>query len=57
MKKHLEVVAAILIHDGKILCMQRGEGKFAYVSKPKGLSGKTDSPFWCSVYFVASRSR
>ena len=33
MKKHLEVVAAILIHDGKILCMQRGEGKFAYVSK------------------------
>ena len=33
MKKHLEVVAAILIHGGKILCMQRGEGKFAYVSR------------------------
>lgn len=33
MKKHLEVVAAILIYQGKILCMQRGEGKYAYVSK------------------------
>ena len=26
--KHLEVVAAILEYDGKILCMERGQGKF-----------------------------
>ena len=32
MKKHLEVVAAILIHEGKILCMKRGQAKYAYVS-------------------------
>ena len=30
--KHLEVVAAILEYDGKILCMERGQGKFDYVS-------------------------
>lgn len=30
--KHLEVVAAILEYDGKILCMERGQGKFEYVS-------------------------
>lgn len=30
--KHLEVVAAILVHDGKILCMERGPGKYDYVS-------------------------
>lgn len=32
MKKHLEVVAAILEYQGKILCMERGKGKYAYVS-------------------------
>ena len=32
MKKHLEVVAAILIYEGRILCMERGHGKYAYVS-------------------------
>ena len=32
MKKHLEVVAAIIEYDGKILCMQRGAGKYDYVS-------------------------
>ena len=30
--KHLEVVAAILEYDGKILCMERGKGKYDYVS-------------------------
>ena len=30
--KHLEVVAAIIEHDGKILCMQRGQSKYDYVS-------------------------
>lgn len=30
--KQLEVVAAILEYDGKILCMERGKGKYDYVS-------------------------
>ena len=30
--KHLNVVAAILIHDGQILCMQRGQSKQDYIS-------------------------
>jgi len=32
MKKHLNVVAAIIIHDGQILCMQRGQAKQDYIS-------------------------
>lgn len=30
--KHLNVVAAILLYNGKILCMERGPGKYPYVS-------------------------
>ncbi len=30
--KHLEVVAGIIVNDGKILCMQRNKGKYDYVS-------------------------
>ena len=30
--KHLEVVGAVIEYDGKILCMQRGIGKYPYVS-------------------------
>ncbi len=30
--KHIEVVAGIIEHNGKILCMQRDKGKFDYVS-------------------------
>lgn len=32
MKKHVEVVAAILEYDGKILCMKRGKSIYDYVS-------------------------
>lgn len=31
--KKIEVVAAIIIHKSKILCLQRGVGKFDYISK------------------------
>ncbi len=31
--KSIEVVAAIIINDNKILCVQRGENKYDYVSK------------------------
>ena len=31
--KRNEVVAAIIEYKGKILCMQRKEGKYEYVSK------------------------
>ena len=30
--KHYEVVAAVIEHDGKILCMQRDKGKYDYIS-------------------------
>jgi 8-oxo-dGTP diphosphatase len=33
MKKHFEVVAALVIHEGKILCVQRGLSKYDYISK------------------------
>lgn len=31
--KYLEVVAAIIIHNNKILCVQRSESKLPYISK------------------------
>lgn len=30
--KHIEVVAGVIEHDGKILCMERAQGKYNYVS-------------------------
>ncbi|MEN9442312.1 MAG: hypothetical protein RLZ33_2389, partial [Bacteroidota bacterium] len=30
--KTIEVVAAIIIHEGKILCVQRGPAKYDYIS-------------------------
>ena len=31
--KHIEVVAAVIIFENKILCVQRNENKFEYISK------------------------
>ncbi len=31
--KNIEVVAAIIVYEGKILCVQRGENKLEYISK------------------------
>lgn len=31
--KYIEVVAAIIIHNNKILCVQRSESKLPYISK------------------------
>ncbi len=40
----IEVVAAIFINKGKILCMQRGKGKYEYISfKYEFPGGKIDS--------------
>ncbi len=30
--KHIEVVAAVIIHNNKILCVQRNHNKFDYIS-------------------------
>ena len=30
--KHVEVVAAIIVYDGKILCVQRNTNKYDYIS-------------------------
>ena len=32
MKKHYDVVAAVIVYEGRILCMQRSEGKYPYTS-------------------------
>ena len=41
--KKIEVVAAILVHENKILCMQRGKGKYEYISyKYEFPGGKID---------------
>jgi 8-oxo-dGTP diphosphatase len=32
-KKRVEVVAAIIRHESNILCVQRGDNKFSYISK------------------------
>ncbi len=31
--KHIEVVAAVIMHENKILCVQRNENKYDYISK------------------------
>jgi len=31
--KHIEVVAAVIINQGKILCVQRNEHKYDYISR------------------------
>jgi len=31
--KKIEVVAAIILKSGKVLCVQRGENKYSYISK------------------------
>ncbi len=31
--KHIQVVAAIVVHENKILCVQRNENKYNYISK------------------------
>lgn len=31
-KKHHQVVAAVIVDDGEVLCMQRGQTKFPYTS-------------------------
>lgn len=31
-KKHHQVVAAVIVDDGEVLCMQRGQSKFPYTS-------------------------
>ena len=44
--KHYNVVAAVVCHDGKYLCMQKGKTKFEYTSYKwefPGNHGKTKS--------------
>lgn len=44
MKKHLEVVGAVLIKDGKVLAAKRGESKYAYVAhKYEFVGGKIEA--------------
>jgi len=31
--KSIEVVAAVIVHEAQFLCVQRGDGKFGYISR------------------------
>lgn len=42
--KHIEVVAAIIYHENKILCVQRGENKLSYISKKYEFPGGKMEP-------------
>lgn len=42
--KHYKVVAAIIINDEKILCVQRGVSKFEYISKKYEFPGGKVEP-------------
>jgi|TARA_B100001971_G_C17999030_1_gene436277 8-oxo-dGTP diphosphatase len=42
--KHIQVVAAIIMHDKKILCVQRGQHKYQYISKKYEFPGGKVQP-------------
>jgi 8-oxo-dGTP diphosphatase len=42
--KSIEVVAAIIVYKGKILCVQRGENKLEYISKKYEFPGGKIEP-------------
>lgn len=42
--KHIEVVAAIIVYENKILCVQRGENKLSYISKKYEFPGGKMEP-------------
>ena len=39
MKKHLEVVGAVVVQDGKVLAAKRGESKYPYVAHKYEFAG------------------
>lgn len=41
-KKHHQVVAAVIVDDGEVLCMQRGQTKFPYTSYKWEFPAQTD---------------
>jgi len=43
-KKQIEVVAAIIEHEGKFLCVQRGENKLDYISRKYEFPGGKMEP-------------
>lgn len=43
-KKKVEVVAAIIKHEGKILCVQRGDNKLPYISNKYEFPGGKIEP-------------
>ena len=42
--KHVEVVAAIIQYQDKLLCVQRGDGKYAYISRKYEFPGGKVEP-------------
>ena len=44
MKKHLEVVGAVIVREGRVLAAKRGESKFAYVAHKYEFAGGKIEP-------------
>ena len=44
MKKHLEVVGAVIMREGRVLAAKRGESKFAYVAHKYEFAGGKIEP-------------
>ena len=44
MKKHLKVVGAVFLRDGKVLAARRGESKYAYVAHKYEFAGGKIEP-------------
>ena len=44
MKKHLEVVGAVVIEDGRVLAAKRGESKYPYVAHKYEFAGGKIEP-------------
>ena len=44
MKKHLQVVAAVVVREGKVLAAKRGDSRYAYVAhKYEFVGGKVEA--------------
>ncbi len=44
MKKHLEVVGAVIVREGRVLAAKRGESKYAYVAHKYEFAGGKIEP-------------
>lgn len=57
MKRHLEVVGAVIVREGKVLAAKRGESKYAYVAHKYEFVGGKVEPGECAEQALAREVR